>query len=82
MSVKIDRNQLVKISDLHSETSKWVKASKKGPLYILRYGEPTAVLIGVDALEELLDRSRLQADLERRETQSRDEISLGELQGS
>lgn len=80
MSIKIERDRLVKVSELHTDTSKWLEASQDGPLFILRHGTPTAVLIGIDAFEELLDRVQLKADLERREKQSRGKISLEELQ--
>ncbi len=80
MSMKIERDRLVKVSELHTDTSKWLEASQDGPLFILRHGTPAAVLIGIDAFEELLDRVRLKADLERREQQSRGVISLEELQ--
>ncbi|MFQ5796313.1 MAG: hypothetical protein ACE5JP_14855 [Candidatus Bipolaricaulia bacterium] len=81
MTVKVDRDRIVKVSKLHTDTSKLVEVSQEGPLLILRHGIPTAFLIGVDALEELLDRVQLKATLERREKQSRDEITLEELQG-
>ena len=80
MPLKIERDRLVKVSQLHTDTSKWIKDSEKGPLFILRHGTPMAVLIGIDAFEELLDRVRLKADLDRREQQSRAKISLEELQ--
>lgn len=47
---------------------------------IMRYGDPEAVLIGIEAFEELLDRLHLQAELARREKQSKGKISLEELQ--
>lgn len=80
MAVKIERDRMVKVSELHQDTSKWVEASKCGPLFIMRYGTPEAVLIGIEAFEELLDRLQLKAELERREKQSKRKISLAELQ--
>ena len=82
MAVKIERARLVRVSELHQETSKWVEAAKEGPLFIMRYGDgdPEAVLIGIDAFEELLDRIQLKAELERREKQSKGKIALEELQ--
>ncbi len=80
MPAKIERNQLVKISELHTDTSKWVEAAQSGPLYILRHGQPKAVLIGIDAFEELIDRVQLKADLGQREEDSKDKITLAELQ--
>ncbi len=46
----------------------------------MRCGNPEAVLIGIDAFEELLDRVQLEAELDRREKQSKGKISLAELQ--
>ena len=80
MTVKMDRDRIVKISKLHTDTAKWVEASKEGPLFILRHGTPAAVLIGIDAFEDLLDRVQLKATLDRREKQSQGKISLEELQ--
>jgi len=45
-----------------------VEASQEGPLLILRHGKPAALLIGLEAFEELLDRLQFKAELERRET--------------
>ena len=80
MTVKIERDRLVKVSELHQDTSKWVEAAQEGPLFIMRYGNPEAVLIGIEAFEELLDRLQLKAELARREKQSKGKISLEELQ--
>jgi PHD/YefM family antitoxin component YafN of YafNO toxin-antitoxin module len=80
MAVKIERDRMVKVSELHNDTSKWVEVSKEGPLFIMRYGDPQAVLIGIDAFEELLDRVQLKAELLRREKQSKGKIPLEELQ--
>jgi len=80
MAVRIERDRMVKVSELHNDTSKWIKAAKEGPLFIMRYADPEAVLIGIDAFEELLDRLQLKASLERRERASKEKISLEELQ--
>lgn len=80
MTVKMERDRIVKVSELHTDTSKWVEASQDGPLFILRHGTPMAVLIGIDAFEELLDRLQLKASLGQRERQSRGKVSLEELQ--
>jgi prevent-host-death family protein len=80
MTVKIEPDRLIKISELHTDTAKWVEASQEGPLLILRHGTPAAVLIGLEALEELLDRMQLRADLDRRERESRGKITLEELE--
>lgn len=79
MTVKVAHDRIVKVSELHNDTSKWVEAAQDGPLFILRYGDPEAVLIGIEAFEELLDRVQLKAELERREKQSKGKISLEEL---
>jgi PHD/YefM family antitoxin component YafN of YafNO toxin-antitoxin module len=42
----------------------------------MRYGDPKAVLIAVDAFEELLDRIHLKAELEQGEKQSKGEDLL------
>ncbi len=80
MALKIERDRLVKVSELHQDTSKWVEAAKEGPLFIMRYGDPEAILIGIEAFEELLDRLQLKAELARREQQSAEKIPLEELQ--
>jgi prevent-host-death family protein len=80
MTVKVEHDRLVKISDLHTDTSKWIQVSQEGPLFILRHGTPAAVLIGVEAFEELLDRVRLKTELERRQKQSRRKTTLEELE--
>jgi len=80
MTLKIEPERLVKISELHTDTTKWVEASKEGPLLILRHGKPAALLIGLEAFEELLDRLLLKEELEHRERVSRGKISLEELE--
>lgn len=80
MAVRIERDRIVKVSELHNDTSKWVEAAQDGPLFIMRYGNPEAVLIGIDAFEELLDRVQLKAELEHREKLSKGKIPLEELQ--
>ena len=79
MALRIDSDRIVKVSELHSDTSKWVEAAQEGPLFIMRYGSPKAVLIGTDALEELIDRIQLRAELDRREKRSQGKIALEEL---
>ncbi len=80
MTLKIEPERLIKISELHTDTAKWVAASQEGPLLVLRHGKPAALLIGLEAFEELLDRLQLKAELERRERISRGKISLEELE--
>lgn len=80
MTINIEPDRIVKISKLHTDTAKWVEASQEGPLLILRHGKPAALLIGLEAFEELLDRLQLQAELKRREQESRRKIPLEELQ--
>ncbi len=80
MAVKIESDRMVKVSELHNDTSKWVNAAQKGPLFIMRYGSPKAVLIGTDAFEELLDRIQLRAELKRREKSSKAKIALEEIE--
>jgi len=80
MPLKIEPERLVKISELHTDTAKWVEASQEGPLLVLRHGKPAALLIGLEAFEELLDRLQLKEELERRERLSRGKISLEELE--
>lgn len=80
MAVRIESDRIVKVSELHNDTSKWIKAAQQGPLFIMRYGNPEAVLIGADAFEELLDRIQLKSDLTQRQEISTDKISLEELQ--
>lgn len=79
MALRIESDRIVKVSELHNDTSKWVEAAQEGPLFIMRYGSPKAVLIGTDALEELLDRVQLKAELDRREKSSKKKIALEEL---
>lgn len=80
MAVHIERDRLVKVSELHQDTSRWVDAAQDGPLFIMRHGTPAAVLIGIEAFEELLDRLQLKAELVRREKQSKGKIPLAKLQ--
>ena len=80
MAVRIDSDRIVKVSELHNDTSKWIKAAQEGPLFIMRYGTPKAVLIGADAFEELLDRIELRRDLTQRKEVSTDKIPLEDLQ--
>ncbi len=79
MALRIESDRIVKVSELHNDTSKWVEAAQEGPLFIMRYGSPKAILIGTDALEELLDRIQLRAELDRREKGSKGKIALEEL---
>ena len=80
MDVRIESDRSVKISELHNDTSKWIKAAQQGPLFIMRYGSPKAVLIGADAFEELLDRIQLKRDLTQRKEVSTDKIPLEDPQ--
>jgi len=80
MAVNIKSDRIVKVSELHNDTSKWVNAAQDGPLFIMRYGNPTAILIGADAFEELLDRIQLKAELQHREETSKGKISLEDIQ--
>ena len=81
MAMRIESDRIVKVSELHNDTSKWVEAAQEGPpLFIMRYGSPKAVLIGTDAFEELLDRIQLKAELQRRESASKEKIALEEIQ--
>ncbi len=80
MTVKIEPDRLVKISELHTDTAKWVEASQEGPLLILRHGKPAALLVGLEAFEELLDRLQLRAELDRRERESQGKTTLEELE--
>jgi len=80
MAVRIESDRIVKVSELHNNTSKWIKAAQEGPLFIMRYGTPKAVLIGADAFEELLDRIQLKRDLTQRKEISTDKIPLEDLQ--
>lgn len=80
MALRIESDRIVKVSELHNDTSKWIEAAQDGPLFIMRYGSPKAVLIGADAFEELLDRVQLKADLQHREKTSRGKIALEEIQ--
>ena len=80
MALRIESDRIVKVSELHNDTSKWVEAAQEGPLFIMRYGSPKAVLIGTDAFEELLDRIQLKSELQRRESTSKGKIALEEIQ--
>lgn len=80
MALRIESDRIVKVSELHNDTSKWVEAAQDGPLFIMRYGSPKAVLIGADAFEELLDRIQLKSELQRRESASKGKIALEEIQ--
>ena len=80
MTLKIEPERIVKISELHTDTAKWVEASQEGPLLVLRHGRPAALLIGLEALEEFLDRVQLKAELDQREQESQKKITLEELQ--
>lgn len=79
MGVKMDSDRVVKVSELRGDTTKWLAEAEEGPVFILRYGSPKAVLIGTKAFEELLDRVALRAELTRREKESVEKISLDEL---
>jgi len=79
MALRIESDRIVKVSELHNDTSKWVEAAQEGPLFIMRYGSPKAVLIGTDALEELLDRIQLKAELDRRKKSNKGKMALEEL---
>jgi antitoxin (DNA-binding transcriptional repressor) of toxin-antitoxin stability system len=80
MAVRIESDRIVKVSELHNDTSKWVEAAQEGPLFIMRYGTPKAVLIGIGVFEELLDRIQLKFELQRREKTSKGKIALEEIQ--
>ena len=80
MGIRIASDRMVKVSELHNDTSKWIEAAQEGPLFIMRYGNPKAVLIGTDAFEELLDRVQLKEELKRREMVSEGKIALEDLQ--
>jgi PHD/YefM family antitoxin component YafN of YafNO toxin-antitoxin module len=79
MGVRMDSDRVVKVSELRGDTAKWLAEAEEGPVFILRYGSPKAVLIGTKAFEELLDRVALRAELTRREKESVEKISLDEL---
>ncbi len=83
MSVKVDARRIIKISDLRTRTSEWIKASEEEPVLVLRHGKPAACLIGLDALEKLfeefLDRVELRAELDQRQRISKSAVSLEEL---
>ena len=80
MGIRIASDRMVKVSELHNDTSKWIEASQEGPLFIMRYGNPKAVLIGAGAFEELLDRVQLKEDLKRRKKESKRKIALEDLE--
>ena len=80
MAVRIESDRIVKVSELHNDTSKWIEAAQEGPLFIMRYGSPKAVLIGADAFEELLDRIQLKTELQHRKKTSKGKIALKEIQ--
>jgi len=80
MALRIESDRIVKVSELHNNTSKWVAAAQEGPLFIMRYGSPKAILIGTDAFEELLDRIQLESELQCREKTSKGKIALEEIQ--
>jgi len=80
MGITIESDRIVKVSELHNDTSKWVEAAQQGPLFIMRYGSPKAVLIGTGVFEELLDRIQLKRDLTQRKEISTGTIPLEDLQ--
>ena len=80
MGITIESDRIVKVSELHNDTSKWVEAAQQGPLFIMRYGSPKAVLIGTGVFEELLDRIQLKRDLTKRKEISTGTIPLEDLQ--
>jgi len=80
MGITIESDRIVKVSELHNDTSKWVEAAQQGPLFIMRYGSPKAVLIGTGVFEELLDRIQLKRDLTQRKEISTGRIPLEDLQ--
>ncbi len=79
MSLSIDSKRLVKVSEFRENTARWLEEAEAGPVFILRHGTPKAVLIGAKAFEELLDRTALRAELDRREKESTSKTSLAEL---
>ena len=36
MALRIESDRIVKVSELHNDTSKWVEAAQEGPLFIMR----------------------------------------------
>lgn len=78
--IRVKPDRIIKISELHTNTAKWVDASQEGPLLVLRHGKSAALLIGLEAFKELLDRLQLKTGLERRERISRGKSSLEELE--
>jgi len=80
MGITIESDRIVKVSELHNDTSKCVEAAQQGPLFIMRYGSPKAVLIGTGVFEELLDRIQLKRDLTQRKEISTGRIPLEDLQ--
>lgn len=79
MGLKIDGERLVKVSEFRENAARWLDEAEAGPIFILRHGTPKAVLIGMRAFEELLDRATLRTELDRREKASVSEIELRDL---
>lgn len=79
MPVKMDSDRVVKVSELRDDTAKWLAAAEDGPVFVLRYGTPKAVLIGTKAFEELVGRVALRSELERRERETKGKVLLEDL---
>lgn len=90
MPVTMTEENMIKISELHKNTAKYVREAQQHPLIIFRYSEPEAVLTDfekfkelkerISELEEIVDRLQLKKDLERRKEKTKGKITLEELQ--
>lgn len=89
MPVTMERKNIVKVSELHKDTAKYIEMAQEHPVFIFRYGEPELVLVSIQLfeqlqeqiaeLEELVDRLELKADLEKRRKETKGKITLEEL---
>jgi prevent-host-death family protein len=70
MGLSIDSKRLVKVSEFREDAARWLDEAETGPVFILRHGTPKAVLIGMQAFEELLARATLRGELDSRERES------------
>lgn len=90
MSISILEENMVKISELHKNTAKYVSEAQEHPIVVFRYSQPEAVLTDfksfqnlkerISELEELLDRLQLKTELEKRERETKGKVTLEELQ--
>jgi len=78
MGLTIDSKRMVKASEFRENAARWLDEAEAGPVFILRHGTPKAVLIGMQAFEELLARATLRGELNSREKEIISKTALGD----